>query len=166
MRNRPSTVRPDITRDCILTRPAGLWTELLYQGGSCVLSVKDRYTGCVAKGKPVGIIVRRGALRRFDALARKTAALPVVVSWDRRTEHRRASRESASVERRSRDRRKTPPFTWGAADFVVVAAAQKPDETAPPPITRLDSRSTSKAGDRSQDLATVGTVKRRKHRGR
>jgi hypothetical protein len=74
----------------------------------------------MAKKKPLGIVVRRGALRRFDALSRKTTELPVVVSWDRRTEHRRAQSESAAVERRSGDRRKTPPFTWDAADFVVV----------------------------------------------
>ena len=70
--------------------------------------------------KPVGIIVRRGALRRFEALVGKTADLPVVVSWDRRTEDRRTSPESATIDRRSTDRRKTPAFTWDAADFVAV----------------------------------------------
>ena len=74
----------------------------------------------MAKKKPIGIVVRRGALRRFDALTRKTAELPVVVSWDRRTQARRSSSEPAAVERRSDDRRKAPPFTWDAADFVVV----------------------------------------------
>jgi hypothetical protein len=75
----------------------------------------------MAQKKPVGIVVRRGALRRFDALARKTADLPVVLSWDRRTAERRTSREPApSTELRSGDRRKAPPFTWETADFVVV----------------------------------------------
>ena len=74
----------------------------------------------MAKKKPIGIVVRRGALRRFDALTRKTAELPVVVSWDRRTQNRRSSSEPAAVERRSDDRRKPAPFTWEAADFVVV----------------------------------------------
>jgi hypothetical protein len=83
----------------------------------------------MAKKKPVGIVVRRGALRRFDALTRKTAELPVVVSWDRRTDDRREIAESAPVERRSGDRRKAPPFTWEAADFVVVA---DPQESAEP----------------------------------
>jgi len=138
----------------------GPWTELPYQGGSCVLSANDRYTICVASKKPVGIIVRRGALRRFDALVRKTADLPVVVSWDRRTEHRRASCESAPVERRSSDRRKTPPFTWDAADFVVADAAPEPDTTAPARITRLDSGTASKAGIGNQELATVGATNR------
>lgn len=74
----------------------------------------------MAKKKPIGIVVKRGALRRFDALTRKTAELPVVVSWDRRTQNRRSTREPATIERRSDDRRKAPPFTWEAADFVVV----------------------------------------------
>jgi hypothetical protein len=74
----------------------------------------------MAKKKPIGIVVRRGALRRFDALTRKTAHLPVVVSWDRRMEHRRASGESAPVQSRSTDRREKPPFTWEVADFLVI----------------------------------------------
>jgi hypothetical protein len=74
----------------------------------------------MAQKKPVGIVVRRGALRRFDALKRKTADLPVVLSWDRRTTDRRTSDQPAPVELRSGDRRKTPPFTWEVADFVVV----------------------------------------------
>jgi hypothetical protein len=74
----------------------------------------------VAKKKSIQIAVRRGALRRFESLVRETVELPVTVSWDRRTEHRRASAQSPSVERRSSDRRKTQPFTWDAADFVVV----------------------------------------------
>ena len=72
------------------------------------------------KKKPIGIVVRRGALRRFDALTRKTAELPVEVTWDRRTEQRRAPGNTADVERRAGDRRTEPPFTWQAADFVVV----------------------------------------------
>lgn len=78
--------------------------------------------------------MRRGAVNRFEALTRKTADLPVVVSWDRRTADRRASSEPASAERRSKDRRKAPPFTWEAADFVVVGAPID-DETAAPKRT-------------------------------
>jgi hypothetical protein len=84
--------------------------------------------------KPLGIVVRRGALRRFDALMRKTAELPVEITWDRRLEERRGSDETAGVERRSGDRRKRPPFTWEAADFVVVDETQKQSsEAAAPP---------------------------------
>jgi hypothetical protein len=89
----------------------------------------------MARKKLVDIIVRRGAQRRFDALVRKTADLAVAISWDRRKEDRRAGNESAPVERRSSDRRKTQPFTWDAADFVVVAKTDPPaadaDDTAP-----------------------------------
>ena len=74
----------------------------------------------MSQKKPVGIVVRRGALQRFDALTRKTADLPVVLSWDRRTTDRRTSRKPAPVELRSGDRRKAPPFTWQVADFVIV----------------------------------------------
>ena len=74
----------------------------------------------MAKKKPIGIVVRRGALRRFDALTRKAADLPVDVTWDRRTAQRRESGNTADAERRSGDRRQEPPFTWQVADFVVV----------------------------------------------
>jgi hypothetical protein len=84
----------------------------------------------MAKQKSIGIVVRRGALRRFDSLTQKTAELPVVVSWDRRTEDRRAASETAPVERRSGDRRKEPPFTWETADFVVVGTP--PDHSTTP----------------------------------
>ena len=93
----------------------------------------------MAKKKPVAIIVRRGATRRFEALSRKTADLPVVVSWDRRAADRRASSESAPAERRSKDRRKAAPFTWDAADFVVVGAPDD-DVTAAPRKTRVDAK--------------------------
>jgi hypothetical protein len=83
----------------------------------------------MAKKSSIGIVVRRGALRRFDTLTQKTAELPVAISWDRRTDDRRATGDSAPVERRSGDRRKTPPFTWEAADFVVVDAPQ--DDAGP-----------------------------------
>jgi hypothetical protein len=118
----------------------------------------------MATKKSVGIIVRRGELRRFDALARKTADLPVVVSWDRRTQTRRASGESAPVERRSSDRRKAPPFTWDAAGFVVVDPPQEPDAPAPIATKRLGDRATSKRSERRQKPAAVGTVKGRKNR--
>ena len=88
-----------------------------------------RYTPCVPKNKPIEIIVRRGAVSRAEALKRKTADLPVVVTWDRRTADRRASSGSAATERRAKDRRKPPPFTWEIADFVVVQPA---DESAAP----------------------------------
>jgi hypothetical protein len=70
-----------------------------------------------ASSTPIGIVVRRGALRRFDKLARVTATLPVALSWDRRTSKRPSSSTPAT------ERRQAPPFTWEAADFVVVADA-------------------------------------------
>lgn len=79
--------------------------------------------------KPVGIVVRRGALRRFNTLLRETAELPAVVSWDRRQADRRGSSESDEDNRRKTDRRQTPPFTWDAGDFVVLD--QPPEKVLP-----------------------------------
>ena len=89
-----------------------------------------RSTG--TKREPLEIVVRRGAMRRFDALKTRTSELPVVVTWDRRKADRRDSKALAHQmdvprDRRATDRRQTPPFTWDLADFVVVppAAGQK-----------------------------------------
>jgi hypothetical protein len=65
------------------------------------------------------IRVKRGALRRFDQLTRKSANLPVEVKWDRRTSERRSSPAPQGEDRRSNERRQPAPFTWDAADFLV-----------------------------------------------
>jgi hypothetical protein len=75
----------------------------------------------------VRLIVRRGALRRFDRLTRDTRELPVTVAWDRRQGGERASSGKAEQERRDADRREAPPFTWEAADFLVVSECLGPD---------------------------------------
>ena len=77
------------------------------------------------KTEAVEIVVRRGALRRFDALKVKTGELPVVVTWDRRTDDRRGAKASVKRDRREKDRRRTPPFTWELADFVVVEPTKR-----------------------------------------
>jgi hypothetical protein len=66
------------------------------------------------------MVVRRGALRRFESLKKQTAHLPVVVSWDRRQRDRRAASGDIARERRRTERRQQPAFTWELADFVVV----------------------------------------------
>ena len=71
------------------------------------------------KPKPVDLIVRRGALRRFHLLTEKTAHLPVNVTWDRRTQDRRAESATTDTNRRKKERRQKPPFTWDVSDFVV-----------------------------------------------
>jgi len=99
------------------------------------------------------IFVRRGALRRFHRLTRDAEGLPVSVEWDRREGERRtdvvpapveteppspapdtaatANHENAdnsdNTEQRRSDRRSDPPFTWTAAEFVVVN--DPPDES-------------------------------------
>jgi hypothetical protein len=68
----------------------------------------------------VELIVRRGALRRFDKLKAATADLPVKLSWDRRQSDHRTSANGTQPERQQTERRKKAPFTWDMADFVVV----------------------------------------------
>jgi hypothetical protein len=83
---------------------------------------------------PVRIFVRIGALRRFHALTQKTTDLPVEVTWDRRRSDRRDPAASSEGERRQPERRQKPPFTWDAADFVVV------EEPVAPPKARTKKR--------------------------
>lgn len=83
-----------------------------------------------AKKESLEIVVRRGAVRRFDALKTQTTELPVKVTWDRRTATRRGAKAEAATaqrarERRAEDRRQEPPFTWDLADFVVVPPGSK-----------------------------------------
>jgi hypothetical protein len=76
---------------------------------------------------PMRLIVRRGALQRFDQLKRDTAELPVTVTWDRRLN--RAAGPAPAVPQAAQvtapteggDRRSAPPFTWETADFLVAA---------------------------------------------
>jgi hypothetical protein len=74
---------------------------------------------------PVGLIVRRGALRRFHKLKQREGDLPVNVLWDRRQQDRRSSDGEVDADRRRTDRRRTPPFTWEVSDFVVVQALRR-----------------------------------------
>ena len=83
------------------------------------------------EGRKTTIRVKRGALRRYDQLTTKSAGLPVEIKWDRRTSERRGASPPAPAERREGDRRQQPPFTWDAADFVVVGD-RAGEETAEP----------------------------------
>ena len=74
--------------------------------------------------KPVTLIVKRGALRRFDRLKRDAAELPVDVIWDRRQAQRRQTVETTESEQRRAERRSPLPFTWETADFIVLEKAK------------------------------------------
>jgi hypothetical protein len=69
---------------------------------------------------PIELIVRRGALWRFDKLTQATKALPVKVIWDRRTAASSTAKPNGEREAGRPERRRQTPFTWTAADFVVV----------------------------------------------
>ena len=83
------------------------------------------------------IRVKRGALRRFDQLKTKGEGLPVEVKWDRRTTERRSEASAEGPDRRGQDRRQAPPFTWDAADFVVVGdQTREPEKDSEPEARR------------------------------
>jgi hypothetical protein len=97
-----------------------------------------------ASGKTV-IRVKRGALRRFDQLKTKSAGLPVEVKWDRRTSERRSDASPAGPDRRRKERRQAPPFTWDAADFVIVGdRSREPEENDSEPEAREATTSRSR----------------------
>ena len=100
-------------------------------------SAGRRRTARRKKKDPIEIVVRRGAIRRFDALKTRTSELPVVLTWDRRTNERHQDEETDGAKRGARqaERRRKPPFTWDLADFVVVEPA-KPRKTARKKTTR------------------------------
>jgi hypothetical protein len=80
---------------------------------------------------PIRMVVRRGALARYENLKKKTAHLQVEVVWDQRDTERRQERSLSDSERRKRDRRRPPPFTWDLADFVVVTPPKPVEPTKP-----------------------------------
>ena len=79
---------------------------------------RKKGTAKAAPTPPIELIVRRGALRRFDKLKKATAELPVKLLWDRRTNEGPAT--PGQPEMPHAERRKKPPFTWDVADFLVV----------------------------------------------
>lgn len=91
--------------------------------------LKRRRLARTSSPHAVGIVVRRGAKRRFKALEEKTAELPAVVLWDRRQTDRRGSPQPTEMDRRKTDRRHKPPYTWVVADFLVL---DPPDPKADP----------------------------------
>jgi hypothetical protein len=82
------------------------------------------------KSKPVTLVVRRGALRRFDRLKQATRELPAEVIWDRRAEARGAD-PGANVVEPKENRRKATPSTWDLADFVVTENGSRTKSPAP-----------------------------------
>jgi hypothetical protein len=99
------------------------------------------------KGGPIEIVVRRGSLRRFDALKTRTAQLPVVVTWDRRV-RREEDEPGGKGKRPYAERRRTPPFTWELADFVVVEPPKR-RKSAPAPKASKAARKRKKAPKKS-----------------
>ena len=91
-------------------------------GNSKTSPRKTTKVAAKSNSTPLRMIVRRGAVQRFKELKKKTAHLHVEVVWDQRDQERRQEPCLSDSERRARDRRRTPPFTWDVADFVVAPA--------------------------------------------
>ena len=70
-------------------------------------------------------------------MKQESEGLPVKVEWDRRQRERRAEAapQPEPTEHRRSERRREPPFTWRAAEFVVVNEpdAAEPQEANDPP---------------------------------
>jgi hypothetical protein len=71
------------------------------------------------------IIVRRGCRERFEQLRQVFSEEDVTVLWDRREGDRRRRQTAVALDRRVRDRRRPPPRSWTALDFIVI-----PDRSA------------------------------------
>ena len=83
-------------------------------------------------GKTV-IRVKRGALRRCDRLRPRGR-----FRLCGRTTERRAESSAEGPDRRRKDRRQAPPFTWDAAEFVVVGdRSQEPEKDSEPEARRV-----------------------------
>jgi predicted small metal-binding protein len=66
------------------------------------------------------MIVRRGQEARFRILQAAFWGERVRIVWDRRRADRRRKTQSGGPERRQHDRRRAPPVSWEAWDFVTV----------------------------------------------
>ena len=84
------------------------------------MPVKKKRASKTVSTAPIELIVRRGALRRFDKLKQATAELPVKLTWDRRVNDGRGAVKPGQREPGYSERRGAPPYTWDAADFLVV----------------------------------------------
>jgi hypothetical protein len=89
---------------------------------------------------PLQIFVRRGALWRYNSLASKAAELPVAIRWDQRSGDRRTASTPVKDARRKGERRREPPFTWTAADFVLVEKPVASTKSARKPVAKSRSR--------------------------
>ena len=90
-------------------------------------------TRVTAKASPaIELVVRRGALRRFDRFTQRAVDLSMKVTWDQRRDERRTSSREVDRDDRKTERRQKPPFTWELADFVIVGKlpAPRPDAKA------------------------------------
>ena len=71
------------------------------------------------------VIVRRGHFATYELLNRTFADdMSVQIVWDRRMGERRQTTDGpGNGERRSSDRRRTPPMQWGQLNYMIAGEA-------------------------------------------
>jgi hypothetical protein len=69
------------------------------------------------------MVVQRGDQDRFRFLSSTFRDRPVEVMWDRRVGDRRKAADASPVDRRSSDRRNSPPTSWNNLGFLVARRA-------------------------------------------
>jgi hypothetical protein len=77
--------------------------------------------------RSVTIIVRTGAGDLFERLQASRSDLPLRVMWDRCRGDRRVTSDPSVVGTRQGERRREPPYTWDAADFIVLQGSLIPE---------------------------------------
>jgi hypothetical protein len=73
------------------------------------------------------MVVQRGDHERFRLLSSTFGDRPVEVMWDRRVSDRRKPGDGPSVDRRSADRRHSPPTSWKNLGFLVARRGPDPE---------------------------------------
>jgi hypothetical protein len=68
------------------------------------------------------LIVRRGQAGVYEQLAALERYTGVPVLWDRRVRERRVDPRPVALERRRRDRRRSPPATWTTMGYVLAVS--------------------------------------------
>jgi len=107
------------------------------QAGSRVKSDRHMAGPSTGSSSPYVAIVRRGHGELFAALDSCAADPGVDVVWDRRLAERRRRAETVFCERRTQDRRRSPPFSWKWPGVVIVEAPTAVRESRPEPRPRI-----------------------------
>jgi Cu/Ag efflux protein CusF len=71
------------------------------------------------------VVVEREEIETYRLLKERLGPARVRIIWDRRRADRRTGSAFSSLERRRRERRRTPPVTWAALRYLVAERAER-----------------------------------------